>query len=295
METTTQENTSLVLASNWLEITGEELPKEAGQLPAEKVQTLANIFEPFMRQVVELRKEAMQMLVTDEDDKAGMNAAAKLRKTIKAIRTNAEKHRKEEKQFSLITGRMVQWFGNQINDLAKLTEAHLQEQETYAARMEQQRLDAIGEKREKEIYQFASDEVQFPGLATMSEEDYQSLLNQTREAFEYRQMKAKQEEQERLQREAEAKAERERLEADRAKLRAIEEQQAKEAAEAAAKKAEAEATLAPVHNNDPIKAARFELWSFFNDEHNLILLESDLDEIIRRVQEFLSVSEESAA
>lgn len=281
--------TDLILASNWLEITGEDLPKEAGQLPADKVQTLANIFEPFMRQVVELRKDAMAINVTDESDTARMEQARSLRLTIKKIRTEAEKRRKDEKQFSLITGKMVQWFGNQIKELATITETHLQEQETYAARMEQKRIDAIGEKREEEIYQFASLEAQFPGLATMSEEAYQGLLKQTKEAFEYREMKAKEEAEAAEAARVAQEAERKRLQAESAKLRAIEEQQAKEAAEAAQKKAQAEAALAPTEENDPIKEARFELWSFFSDEHDLILTEGELDDIATEVRKYLVV------
>lgn len=234
METT---ETALVQYS-WLELTGEEPIREANQLPAQQLETLSNIFAPYMQQVLQMEQMAYEVEVTDEDDREGMAKAKRLRIQIKNIRTEVEKIRKEEKQYSLITGRVVDYFGKTIRERAEILENRLKEHEEYAERKAAERRELLRKERDALLSPYVESTLHFD-LGTMSERGFEELLQSSRMAHEARvkeQWEA--EEAERLRIEAE-KAERERLAAENERLQA--ELRAKQEAEEAAAQAEREA------------------------------------------------------
>ena len=266
-----------VPAEEWLSLTGVDLPKEVSQLPAHKVEELALIFTPFMQRVIELRKDAQAIEVTSEDDREGMEAAKRLRIAIKNARTEAEKIRKEEKQWSLITGRSVDFFGKSIKELAEVTENYLKEQETYAERMEAQRRAELRAAREDAIAPYLLEGTVVPGLDTMTESDFEQRLQDAKDAHAYRVQKAEQEEAERLAAIEAQKAEQEALRAENERLRAEAhakaeaeriEREAQERAdrEAAAAKAEQEAAMQKVASTNAKESARLDLWKFFSSK-----------------------------
>lgn len=294
METTTL---PVPAEEQWLSLTGVDMPKEVSQLPAHKVEELALIFTPYMQRVIELRKDAQAIEVTSEDDREGMEAAKRLRIAIKNARNEAEKIRKEEKQWSLVTGRVVDFFGKSIKELAEVTENHLKEQETYAERMEAQRRAELKKAREDELFPYLQEGTTVAGLDTMTEADFQQRLQDAKDAHAYRIQKAEQEEAERLAAIEAQRAEQEALRAENERLRAEAaakaeaeriEREAQERAdrEAAEAKAAQEAALRSQAAIDKDKAARYELWKFFSDEHGLSLTETDVNDIIAAVETY---------
>jgi hypothetical protein len=284
-----------VPAEQWLSLTGVDLPKEVSQLPAHKVEELALIFTPFMQRVIELRKDAQEIEVTSEDDREGMEAAKRLRIAIKNARTEAEKIRKEEKQWSLITGRSVDFFGKSIKELAEVTENYLKEQETYAERMEAQRRAELKAAREDAIAPYLLEGTVVPGLDTMTEADFEQRLQDAKDAHAYRVQKAEQEEAERLAEIERKKAEQEALRAENERLRAEAhakaeaeriEREAQERAdrEAAEVRAAQEAAIKKHAANTERGAARLALWKFFSGNYDLNLTQDDLDDVIHAVE-----------
>ena len=294
METTT---TLPAPAEQWLTLTGEDLPKEAGQLPAEKVATLAGMFAPFMQQVVELRSMALDIEVTDEGDADGMAEARRLRLAIRNLRVEADKVRKQEKEYSLITGRVVDWFGRSVRELAEVTENHLKDQETYAERMEAERRAKLKTEREEALAPYIEEGMTFSALDTMDESEFQSLLDNTKTAHAYR---VKQAQEEAAARQAQAKAEaeeRERLRAENERLRAEaaeREHAEREQREADAAKArqeveklrkQEEAMLAEARGNAHEKA-RYDLWKFISERFGMSLDESEMIELVQAVERY---------
>lgn len=289
METTTLP----VPAEQWMSLTGVDLPKEVSQLPAHKVEELALIFTPYMQRVIELRKEAQEIEVTSEDDREGMEAAKRLRIAIKNARTEAEKIRKEEKQWSLIAGRSVDFFGKSIRELAEVTENHLRDQETYAERMEAQRRAELKAAREDAIAPYLLEGTVVPGLDTMTEGDFEQRLQDAKDAHAYRVQKAEQEEAERLAAIEAQKAEQEALRAENERLKAEAHAKAeaerieREAQEKADREAaEVKASMEKVATTNAKEAARLALWKFFSGNYDLNLTQDDLDDVIHAVETY---------
>lgn len=215
-------------------------------LPRKQVEALIAIFDPYVRQIDALAKEALQIEVTSEDDEAGMKEAREKRLALRKLRTEAEAHRKEQKAFSLETGRLVDDVAKLAKTPAEQAEAHLLEQEKFAERMEEARKAKLKAEREEAISPFIEPGASFPGLAEMDELTFQGLKVSLEDGYKARIEREKREAEEARRREEEEAKERLRLqevakreqkmqaqidEANRAKLEA--ERKAKQAEEEA--------------------------------------------------------------
>lgn len=134
-------------ADLWLAATGEELTKELTVIPPDMAADLVARFVPFAQQANELAAEAHGLEVTDEGDTAGMAEARRLRLAMKAVRVEADKVRKAEKEYALVVGKAVDWLGRSIRERAEAVEARLEASEKFAERMEAERRAALATER----------------------------------------------------------------------------------------------------------------------------------------------------
>lgn len=131
----------------WLAATGEELTKELTMIPPDMAADLVARFVPFAQQANELAAEAHGLEVTDEADTAGMAEARRLRLAMKAVRVEADKVRKAEKEYALVVGKAVDWLGRSIRERAEAVEARLEQAEKFAELREAERRAALAAER----------------------------------------------------------------------------------------------------------------------------------------------------
>jgi hypothetical protein len=250
-------------ATAWLEATGEAISPELLKIPVQMAGKLVARFVPYAQQVNELATMAHGVTVTDEADTAGMAEARRIRLAMKAVRVEADKTRKEEKEYALVVGKAVDFLGRSIRERAETVEARLEEAEKFAERAEQARREALAAERADILHPICDDltgwdlgamaPAAFEQLraAMQAAHDQAERERAEQEAARVAAAEAARAEQERIRRENEAlRAETDRLAAElRARERAENERQAaelraKQAAEAAAARAEAEAKRA---------------------------------------------------
>ena len=213
----------------WLELTGgEEMIKEANQLPEDKLALLANQFIPFLEQVVNLEQHFKGLEVTEEDDTAGMKRAKEARIAFKKTRTEAEKIRKQEKQWANVVGRTIDYMGRTVRSRCEHWENHYKDLETYAERMEAERKEALKQERENLLSPYV-DELDGWDLGGMSEDAFNKLLNASKIAHEQEVAEAEKRAQEERERQEAERLERDRLRAENERLQA--ELKAKKASE----------------------------------------------------------------
>ena len=230
METTLTTTTPAAL---WAAATGEDLAKELTQIPQDMAAELIEKFVPFAQQVNEIAAMAADVNVTEEDDAAGMAEARRLRLAMKAVRVEADKVRKAEKEYALVVGKSVDWLGRSIRERAELVEARLEASEKYAERMEEARRAAVAAERTALLLPYVDDVSQFD-LFGMTEAAFNKTLSAMKAAHEAAQ-KA----------EAEAAAERARVaEEQRAEQERIRQENERLRADLAARKAEADRAFA---------------------------------------------------
>jgi hypothetical protein len=127
--------------------------------------------------------------------------AREWRLTIKNIRVDCEKVRKNLKEESLRKGRAIDGMANVIKYLIAPIEEHLDNQEKFVERQEQQRIEALRQKRVSELWQYQVDGNNFPNLGAMPEEQYTLLLSGVKTQFENAVAAAKKAEADRIERE----------------------------------------------------------------------------------------------
>lgn len=212
MDTTT--TTEYPVATRWEMITGETPPADLNRIPTEQAEALVRMFAPYAQQIQTLTPDAWDLTVTDEDDHAGMQNARRLRLALREIRLEAEKLRKQHKEYSLVTGRVVDWFGKQVTDPATRAEAHLEAQEKYRELREAERLAARKEER-LAILRPIADDLSGYDVGAMSDEAFERLRAMLQAAHD----KAEAEAAERRRLEVEQRAEALRLLEENERLR----------------------------------------------------------------------------
>ena len=245
------------------------------------VETLASAQSPesafleFRESVESIKTTAETLAVVDENDTAGMKLAKDTRLALRSIRLEVESRRKDLKEESLRRGQRVDAAARSITSVIEPLELRMSEQEQFATRAAADRKAKIGAERAEAMGRYGPLSSFAAGtLAALPEADFQKILADTKELHESRlakeqrerkeaaaRAKAEADERERMQmenerlrteatqRDAAAKLERDRVEAEARKEREAREAAEKrlrdlEAAEAAKKRAEAMAAKA---------------------------------------------------
>ena len=197
------------------------------ELEPESALALRSAFETMFAQADEWTARAKSIRVTSADDKRGMKLARESRLALREIRVNAEHARKRLKEDSTRRGKAIDGIANVLKALIEPLEEHLLEQETFAARAEAARRDALRDARAETLRALGTDPTAYADLGATSEETWAETLATAKAAHEARleaerQAVAVRVEVERLaaerrqaERAAAAKAEAERVERER--------------------------------------------------------------------------------
>jgi chemotaxis protein histidine kinase CheA len=185
-------------------------------------------------------EQAATVEVTDVGQIKEMARAKELRLQLKSIRCAIENVRKEQKADSLLRGKVIDGMANALKAHIEPAEKYLQEQEEFAVRVEQKRIDDLREERSAALAPFVDPSAPPSGvdLAYLSPDVWESLLEGAKLTAQHREAVAKREEQARIEREEADRAERQRLAQENERLR--KEQAEKDAAAEIERKAAAE-------------------------------------------------------
>ncbi|MDX9794530.1 MAG: hypothetical protein RBU24_13575 [Kiritimatiellia bacterium] len=206
-----------------------QILKETGVEQSTATQ-LRFAFNEMFGQAERWMSQAQAIRVTDVSQVREMKMAREVRLALRQIRCDAENTRKRLKSDALAKGKAIDGIANVLKALIEPAEKHLQEQEDFAKRVEEQRIAALNETRRLALSAYMDVSGLSENLAGLSQEQFDAMLYGA---------------QQKRVREAEAAAEAERLrlaEAERARkdAEALEEKRKAELAEAR-KRAAAEA------------------------------------------------------
>lgn len=160
-------------------------------------------FAEYFIGIAEAEAQAQAIEVTDSSQLREMQQARELRLKLREHRVNASHKHKELKGPITANGKMIDAFKNIIEGLTKPLEAELQEKEDYAKNEEAKRVKKLNDER-LEILKPYDSNADFLDLAALSQKDFDSLLEESKEAHEQAKAEAQ-----RIAKEEKEKAERE--------------------------------------------------------------------------------------
>lgn len=210
-----------------LPIAALQILKETGVEQSTATQ-LRFAFNEMFGQAEKWLGQAHAIRVTDVSQVREMKMAREVRLALRQIRCNAENTRKRLKSDALAKGKAIDGIANVLKALIEPVEKHLQEQEDFAKRVEEQRIAALNETRKLALSAYMDVSGLCENLGALSQEQFDAMLYGA---------------QQKRVREAEAAAEAERLrlaEVERARkeAEALEEKRKTELAEARKRAAE---------------------------------------------------------
>lgn len=214
------------------------IANQAG-LAESQTQQLLKSFGNYFEEARTIASGAKDIQVKDISEVELMMKARKQRLALREVRINVENTRKELKEQSLREGKAIDGIANVIKALIIPVEDHLQLQEDFKKIQEEIAKRKLSETRSTELQQYDYFAMGID-LANMSSEAYESLLANTKTAFEARKEAEQKAEQERIDAEQRRLAEEKRLREENEKLKAESE---KREAELAKERAEQQKKL----------------------------------------------------
>jgi len=209
-------------------------------VPKENAQLLLTAFGAPFEEAGKILAEYQTIVVTEEDQFDLMADARSKRLALKNIRVDVEKKRKELKEDSLRTGRAIDSVAKFVKEIIEPAEKYLETQEKFAEIRQAERIAKVKAERIEKLMQY-TDDLSLYNMDTMTDEQFDSLLESLEYQHEIELAEQKRIEDERIAKEKAEAEEQERIRAENAKLK-------KEAAErekkAAQDKAAADKLLA---------------------------------------------------
>lgn len=212
-----------------------------------ELATLNGTFMPMLAEAEKWAQIVATINITDVGQVREMKMARETRLALREVRVNADKKRKALKENALRYGRAVDGAFNIIKFLTEPLEEKLLEQEKFAERQEQVRIDALRVEREEKLRAYGVD-VSLYQLGLMPQEAFDSLLEGQRLAAEAKEKERQRVESEkiavenaRLIEEKRVRDENERLRKEAADRAEADRQKAVETARIAREQAEREA------------------------------------------------------
>jgi hypothetical protein len=180
--------------------------------PADVALSIQQQFEPFEKQANEWKEKAMAMVVTDVNDKQGMQEARAARLALRQVRLSVKDKYNELKEESRRKGQMLDLINRTLTSLIEPLEAHLQEQEDYAEVQAAKQKQALIDDRLKQLepYRTPGDGMNNLPLGDIPEETFISILGGLQAAKTAKEAAAKEAERIRLENKQKTKEERER-------------------------------------------------------------------------------------
>src|SRR3990167_567660 len=120
---------------------------ESSGLEKSQAQSVMQGFNDFFEEVKKHELRAKSILVTDASQVKEIKEAREIRLELKNIRVNAEKVRVERKEFFLRGGKAIDGIANVLKALIIPLEEHLDKQEHFAERMEEERKERVNAER----------------------------------------------------------------------------------------------------------------------------------------------------
>lgn len=214
-----------------------ETALEVGSIGAARAQAIVAVFKPLYEQVTEALPALARISVTDATQVSAMKAAREGRLKLRAIRIDAEKHRKAFKEAARREGRSIDDVYKIIATLIDPEEARLEECEKFAERAEAERIREMVRVRTSELLAVGGNPALF-NLDRMTDDEFADALSTAKRLHDEAKERARKQAEEAA---AKAKAdaeERERLRQENERLRA---EQAERDRKAAQERAEADA------------------------------------------------------
>lgn len=203
--------------------------KESG-LEESKVEVLLSSFSDHFNQARQLSETAKSIVVTSEDQLDQMQKARDARLSLKNIRVEVEKTRKQLKEQALREGKAIDGIANIIKALVVPLEEHLEKQEKFAERMEAERQEKKYAERVEALSKYVSD-ISLYNLKDMADETFVKLLDSSKAAKQAEWEAEKKAEQERIDKEKKEREEQDRIRKENEELRKKNELQEKKMAE----------------------------------------------------------------
>lgn len=213
------------------------LIEESG-LNEERQSLLRSQFQDFIEVANNWNAKAKEIVVTDSSQVELMKLAKEGRLILRSKRTDIEKVRKEIKEQPLRECQAIDKVAKALTELITPTEEYLKEQEEFAKREEEARLQALISERRQALEQYGVD-CQYLDLGGMPQPMFEMMVKSSKFDYEEKIRLQKEAEEKRL---AELEAERIRLEEQRKeneRLRKLAEEQ-QEALRIEREKSEAE-------------------------------------------------------
>ena len=194
--------------------TGLEIYLQQNGVTGDMATMLKESFSEFEAQAKDWEVKAKNLVITSVDQIEEIKDARIARLAISKVRISIEKKRKELKEDSLKTGRVIDGIGNYLKAFIEPIESHLEEQEKFIERVEAKAKAELKEQRIALLAPYEVDENFYPMLDTMDQSLFDKLLSDSKILFDAKKAAAEKEaEEKRLAEEKEAREKKEREEA----------------------------------------------------------------------------------
>ena len=190
---------------------------ESSGLAKSQAESVMQGFKDFFEEVKKYEQKAKSILITNAEQVQEMKEARAIRLELKNIRVNAEKVRVEHKEFFLRGGKAIDGIANVLKALIVPLEEHLDKQENFVERLEEERKERVNAERVAELQPYVID-ITVYNLKDMTDGAFDVLLKTSKTAFESIKDAEKKAEEERIAKEKAEKEEQERIRKENEKL-----------------------------------------------------------------------------
>lgn len=177
------------------------------------------IFSPFFEQVDKMKEACNAIVITSVEQVDDMVLAREYRLALQKIRTSGAKEKDRLKEIPLRKCQAIDALNRYLVSEVKPLEAHLQEQEDFIENAKKKIADELEANRKQELDKYEGS-YEFINLREMPEDNYQTLLNQTKDTYKLKKDKEEAEEKARVAQEKADQEERERVRIENEKLKA---------------------------------------------------------------------------
>ncbi len=214
-----------------------QIAQEA-ELVDTKTQMLMNSFKDSFEEARELAKGAKDIVVTSEDQVEEMKKARTLRLSLKDVRVKVENTRKSLKEGLIREGKAIEGMANIVKALIVPVEEHLERQEKFAELLKETRKRETEKSRHDLLAKYVENaDIYSVHPDNLSEDSFRQMLETAKYAFEAKKEALRNEEANRIAKEAAQAAEQERIRSENERLKKEAEEREKQfAAERAAQK-----------------------------------------------------------
>jgi len=203
-----------------------EIVNESG-LDKPKAESILLAFSESYKSAKALADESRSIVITDENDREGMQKARVKRLKLKAVRCDIEETRKSLKEQIVREGKAIDGMANILKALIVPAEEYLETQEKFAENCEIRRNEERYRERVALLTPYVRSVTAYD-LFNMSEDGFKDLLNDSKIAFEaVEKARIEEEARQKAAREAE-EARRKEMEAENVRLKAEAEKRDKE-------------------------------------------------------------------